>query len=805
MNVYSGITMKIVYSWLKDFVDIDVPVEELADALTSSGLEVASVERKGVPEGIVVGKVLEREKHPNADRLSVCKVDAGTGEPLTIVCGAPNVRAGLVVPLATIGTAVAPDFVIKKSKLRGVESSGMLCSERELGISDDHEGLMELPQEWVAGTPFSTYYPDEAIIEIELTPDRGDCLSHIGVAREIAARFGLPLKRTARQPAENSADPIEKAISVTIDAPERCPRYLGRLVRGVTVKPSPQWLQNRLAQAGIRPISNVVDITNYILLHFGQPMHAFDYRRIGKQTITVRTAGSDQAYKTLDDVERDLIADDLVIADGNGPVALAGIMGGAGSEISDTTTDVFLECAYFEPAGIRKTGKRLGLSTDASYRFERGVDPDEGLVAAIDTAAALLADLAGGKVAQGRIDAYPKKLEKRTITFRSVKVSSVLGTPLTTDQIISFLESLQIACVRKDNDTLECTVPLYRHDITIEEDLVEEVGRLYGYDNIPVADSFTQSLNTKLPEVERITDTIRQALAFSGFHEAVTNSMTSEKKLKMVTPDKTPVALLNPLNPDMALMRTTLAGSLLDITAYNCNRKNSNNRFFEIGKVFDLPAKDEYRERTVAALLIEGNMWGPTWNNPPLEVSFHALKGLIEAFAAHLGFIVCTFSKPETAVPHYYSDEVAAVTIGSDVTGFAGVVSRQVCDAFDVKTAVCYAELDITGLLKGSLPVKSYKPLPRFPALERDFCFVMDEPLSTASISGLIGNLSPLIEDVTPFDVYRGEKLGAGKKSITFNTRFRSAEKTLTDKDVEKLCGSIVAKVAEEFGAVLRT
>jgi phenylalanyl-tRNA synthetase beta chain len=796
--------MKIVYSWLRDFVDIDVPAEELAEALTGCGLEVASIEKRSTPEGIVVGKVLEKVKHPNADRLSVCKVDAGTGTPLTIVCGAPNVREGLTIPCATIGTRFDDDFTIKKSRLRGVESFGMLCSERELGISDDHEGLMELPSEWIPGTPISEHFPDEAIIEIELTPDRGDCLSYIGVAREIAARFGLPLKSTAKPPQENSSDPVDKAITVTIDAPDRCPRYTGRLVRGVTIQPSPQWLQSRLALAGIRPINNVVDITNYMLLHFGQPMHAFDYTQIGKQSIIVRTAGSDQTFKTLDDIDRALLADDLVIADGNSPVALAGIMGGAGSEIADTTRDVFLECAFFEPTGIRKTGKRLALSTDSSYRFERGVDPDESLIAAVDTAAALLTDLAGGTVAQGRIDNYPTPLERRTIEVHPSKVSAVLGAPFSADQIVAFLQPLQIDCTRTGDDLITCTVPLFRHDITIEEDLIEEVGRCYGYDNIPVSDSVTLSLTTKLPTVERITDTIRQALAYCGFHEAVTNSMTSGKKLELITPEKTAVPLLNPLTPDMAFMRTTLAGSLLDITAYNCNRKNANNRFFEIGTVFDLPAADQYRERTVIALLIEGNIWGPTWNNAPLPVSYYILKGLIEAFAAHLGFTACAFTKPQSA-PAYFGSEVAAVTIGSEISGFAGEISKAIREAFEVKTPVCYAELDITDLLKGSLPVKSYKPLPRYPALERDFCFVMDEALSTAAVTGAIGGLSELIEEVIPFDVFRGEKLGAGKKSITFSIRFRSPEKTLTDKDVEKLCEEIIGTVAKEYGAVLRT
>ncbi|MBN1307475.1 MAG: phenylalanine--tRNA ligase subunit beta, partial [Chitinispirillaceae bacterium] len=419
--------MKIVYSWLKDFVDIDLTVEGLADALTSSGLEVASIERRRVPDGVVVARILETAKHPNADRLSVCKVDAGAVNPLTVVCGAPNSAAGMHAPLATIGTVLGPGVTVTKSTIRGVESSGMLCSEKELGISDDHSGLMSLPADLTPGRPISDYFPPDAVIEIELTPDRGDCLSMLGVAREVASRCSIPLKQTAKRPEENRSDPVDEAIAVAIEAPERCPRYMGRLVRGLAIRPSPQWLQHRLSLAGMRPINNVVDVTNYILLHFGQPMHAFDYARLRGRSIRVSTAGEAQGFVTLDDIERPLLADDLLIADGDGPVALAGIMGGAGSAITDTTTDVFLECAFFEQSGIRKTAKRLGISTDSSYRFERGVDPGEGLVDALDTAASMLAELAGGSVAGGTIDVYPVKRLPRTVVLRPEKVSRVLG------------------------------------------------------------------------------------------------------------------------------------------------------------------------------------------------------------------------------------------------------------------------------------------------------------------------------------------------------------------------------------------
>lgn len=797
--------MKIVYSWLKDFVDIDVPVEELADALTGSGLEVAAVEHRRAPDGIVAAKVLEKTKHPNADKLSVCTVDAGGESPLTIVCGAPNVEAGMNVACATIGTAFSQDFVIKKTKLRGIDSFGMLCSEKELGLSDDHSGLFSMPQDIVPGRPFGDYFPPDSVIEIELTPNRGDCLSVIGVAREVAARFGLPMKNGAIDPEEKGDDPIENAITVTLEAAARCPRYAGRLVRGVKIGPSPRWIQDRLRLAGLRPINNVVDVTNYMLMHFGQPMHAFDYAGIAGSRIIVKTAQKEMTFLTLDDIERNLVEGDLLIADANGPVALAGIMGGAGSQIADTTTDVFLECAYFDPVGIRKTSKRLGLSSDSSYRFERGVDPDVGLTAALDTAAALLAATASGSVCKGRIDARGgEPMKRRTINLRTEKVSSVLGVPFSGEQISSFLQSLQIECLDHRDGTFSCTVPLFRHDLTIEEDLIEEVGRMYGYDNIPPAQTTILPLARTLPTVERTTDTIRHALAFAGLHEAVTNSMTSEKRVALLTPEIAAVKLLNPLTPDMAFMRTTLAGSLLDITAYNCNRRNRNNRFFEIGKIFQMLPSGEYAERTVIAIIIEGNFHAATWNSAPQPVSFYVLKGIIESFCRHIGFETVSFSLPHEK-PRYFGPETALVKIGDKVTGFAGTVFPQICAEFDIKSVVCFAQLDITDLLETALPVGSYKPLHRFPALERDFCFVMDERTGSSAVMETIAALSPLIEEVHPFDVYRGEKLGPGRKSITFNVVFRSSERTLTDGDVEELCEKVLSTVAQRCGGVLRT
>ena len=694
---------------------------------------------------------------------------------------------------------------VAKAKLRGVESSGMLCSERELGISDDHSGIVSLPGHFKIGAELSAYYPEDAVIEIEITPQRGDCLSMIGVAREVAARFGLPLKETALRPEEHAADPVADAISVSIEDPAGCPRYAGRLVRGIAIAPSPEWMQRRLTLAGLRPINNIVDITNYMLLHYGQPMHAFDYNRIKGRSIIVKKASKARTYTTLDAVERNLSPDDLLICDAEGPVAIAGVMGGAGSEISDATKDVFLECAFFNQTGIRKTSKRLGLSTDSSYRFERGVDPETSLIDAVDTAASLLANLGNGKVSAGRIDVYPRHFERKQIPIRAGRTGRVLGKIFSIDQIKAFLTSLGLSCVPKDADTLMCLAPLFRHDLTGEEDLIEEVGRMYGYDSITASAVAQTSLHMQRPFTEENRDTAREALCYAGFSELITNSFTSEKRRALLTPEIKPVVLLNPLSPDMAQMRTTLAGSMLEVLNHNLNRKNGDNKFFEIGKIFDCSPEGENRETQVLGILMEGNWHGGSWNTRPLPCDLYIVKGILNTFASHIGIVdglaLAPLSKPDAR----YGHDAVSVTIGATITGSAGAIAQNVCEFFDVKSAVYYAELDITRFLDAPRPLPRYKPLPKFPVLERDFCFVVPEKTSAGEIAEEIRKISALVENVVPFDLYRGEKLGAGVKSIAFYVGLRSNEKTLTDKEAEGISSKIIAKMEASFGAKLRT
>ena len=796
--------MKIVYSWLKELVDITVSATECADALTSAGLEVAGVQSIRVPSNIKVSKLLNIAKHPNADRLTVCTVDAGGASPLTIVCGAPNVKEGMLAPLAVEGAVLGPEFTVKRTKLRGVDSFGMLCSERELGLSDVHSGIMSLPEHYAVGKELSDYYPDDAVIEIEILPSRGDCLSMLGVAREVAARFGLLLNDTAIRPIEAMNDPINKAIVVDVIDGNACPRYAGRLVRGISIKPSPEWMQRRLTLAGLRPINNIVDITNYLLLHFGQPMHAFDYHRITGRNIIVKRAGETQLFITLDATERALISEDLLIGDHERPVALAGIMGGAGSEISPSTTDVFIECAFFDPVTIRRTSKRLGLSSDSSYRFERGVDPDKGLIDALDTAASLMQQLGGGTVAAGRIDVLAHPLVYRTINIRPSRAGSILGQQFSLEKIVHHLSSMGCACEKKNDDSIQCAVPLFRHDLVIEEDLIEEVGRLHGYDTLPAADHAWIPLDAGSGDAESAGDLLRCTLAYAGFNEVMTNSLTSEKITSLLSPDIRPVVLLNPPSPEMAALRTTLAATMLETLAYNCNRKNDHNKLFEIGKKYEQLPSGETRERDLLGILIEGDWMPASWQGPAVPTDFYTVKGILSTLADATSVKDLSITPISAATPLFISESIT-FSIGPTIIGIAGKLSDPVKQLFNLKTNVYFIECDISDFLLAPVIKPRFASLPKFPASLRDFCFVIPDTLLAGAIADEIRSISPLVEAITPFDLYWGDKLGPGLKSVAYSVQFRSNDTTLTEQEIDPLCTAIIQTMERKFGAKLRT
>jgi len=797
--------MKLSYNWLKDFVDISVDAEDLSKTLFSIGLEVDSITRQAIPEGVVVGKVTEWKKHPNADKLSLCTVDVGADEPLSIVCGAPNARKGLTVACATVGTKLAPDFTIKKAKIRGEKSFGMLCAEDELGISENHEGIMELSENLQAGTPLSELYPEDIIFELEITPDRGDCLSVRGVAREVANAYGKEFKSTARIPRESGGD-ITSEISVSIENAELCPRYMGRLIRNITIAPSPAWMKERLSAAGLRPINNIVDITNYILLEYGQPMHAFDYTAITDKKIIVKNASAGQKFTTLDDKVHELTDSDLLICDGSGGVALAGVMGGAGSEIQEGTTDVFLECAYFEPVGIRMTARRLGISTDSSYRFERGVDPNEGLEAALDTAAELMRDLGGGEIVSGKIDEYPRPCEGKKISIRPAQASRLIGVPFTADTIKGHLSGLEFTCISDSAEQLDFVVPYFRHDVTIEADLIEEVGRLHGYDNLPVKDSGFVPLNQSPNKSESKIDTIRKSLAFFGLNEIVTNSMTSEANRQKLTPDVEPVRMLNPLNPEMSQLRTNLLGNHLQIIHYNNNRKNVHCRLFEVGRVFKHKEHDVLpEERLCIAISLEGEYFEKNWESSGIKSSFYILKGLLESFATHARLGAFTFEKySKTADNPFFSHEAATLHTKSGTTGYCGMVRSDLLQSFDISQQVVFACLDITDYISAAPRTATYQSIPKFPAVERSFAFIMPDTMEADVISREIYSISSLVRSVVPFDLYQGEKIDSGKKSLAFSVKLQSDEKTLGEQEATDISDRIIAAMQEKHSVSLR-
>jgi phenylalanyl-tRNA synthetase beta chain len=795
--------MKVTLRWLKELVDITASIDEISAALTSVGLEVASVESKTIPDGVIVAAVIDVLKHPNADKLSLVTVDMGNNQQLTVVCGAPGVEKGMKVPLATEGSVLAPGFTVKETVIRGVKSRGMLCSERDLGISNNHDGLMGLQQDYTNGVSLNTIIEDDIIIEVELTPNRGDCLSVLGIARELSAKYSKRLLPFARRPVE-STELIESYIKVSVLDSQRCPRYMGRLVRGVTIQESPLWLKRRLAALGLRSINNVVDVTNYVLLLFGQPMHAFDYATIQGKEIVVKRAVEGQKFVTLDSIERTLTAQDLLICDGNGPTALAGIMGGLGSFINEKTENVFLECAFFDPVGIRKTSKRLDLSTDSSYRFERGVDPEAGLSDALDFAAILIAELTGGRVAKGYVDVYPTPFSKRQVTLRPSYLARILGTHIPKDSVITMLTSLQLEFLQEEEDRLVFAIPHFRHDLSLEADLVEEVGRLYGYDSIVPTVYASVDLSRKTSATEKIFNTIRSSLSALGLHETITNSLTSDKKCKLLTPDINPVVILNPLSPDMSRMRTTLLGSLLEVTAYNLNRKNCNNAFFEIGRVFSaIPQAKLPLELDCVGMLFEGDFLPGGWNNQKHEMNFYILKGFLESFQTRLGLPAFIYDPVYKNAPVYFNREVARVSTRG-VNGFAGNLKGDIVKAFDIKTPVYYAQIDITELLALGTEMPQYSALPRYPAIERDFCFVMEDRILSSAITEEIYRISDLVEKVEPFDVYRGENLTDGAKSIAYAVQLRADDRTLTDKEAEQVCFTIIETMKKKYNAVLR-
>lgn len=811
--------MKVSYQWLKEYIDLaGVTPEELAELMTRGGIEIDAVEQrnKGV-SNVVVGHVLEKQKHPNADRLSVCKVDAGTGEILQIVCGAPNVAAGQKVPVALIGAKLPGGIAIKRAKLRGVESQGMICSAKELGINDKllpkelQEGILVLPEDSRIGMPITEVLAlDDAVLELDLTPNRADCLSMLGVAFEAAALTGRDVKLPDTGV---SGGPLKAAdkIAVTISAPEHCFRYAARYVQGVKIGPSPQWMQNRLIAAGIRPINNIVDITNYVMLEYGQPLHAFDADKLGGR-IDVRLARPGETIVTLDDQERKLEPDMLLITDGERPVALAGVMGGANTEVTDETVNVVLESAEFDAASVRRTSRRLGLRSEASLRFEKGVDPAR-VVPAIDRAAALMASYAGGSVADGVVQAVAREMEPAVVRVALAKINGHLGTSLSADEVQQIFKRLGFESEVSEGGVFTVKVPTRRGDISIPEDLVEEVARIHGYDNIPATAIEGSTTAGRLTGPQAIRRALRAKLADAGLQETFTYSLTHPSRTRMFTllaEGAVPIRVAMPMSEDRSELRTSLVPSLVDAAIYNRNRKNADLKLFEIGSVF-LTSEEKLtelpQERHRIAGLLTGSRTDAQWNVKAEPVDFYDAKGVLETIFDLLG-LSGRVRYEAAELDNLHPGRAAKVWLdtggGEILVGYVGQLhpSLQLQEELD-DTYVF--ELALEPLYEHADTAITQRPLPRYPSVERDLAVLVDRSVEAGSLLAAIREAGgEWLESVSVFDVYVDDRLGADKKSIAFSLVYRHPERTLTDEEANGRHAAVVDRLASAFGAELR-
>ncbi|HDQ46039.1 MAG TPA: phenylalanine--tRNA ligase subunit beta [bacterium] len=795
--------MKISLKWLNELIPVSLPPDELADKLTLCGLEVEEVIRTDTGfEGVVVGDVLQVEKHPDADRLSVCRVDVGD-ETLSIVCGAPNVSEGQRVPVARIGARLAGGLEIKPVTLRGVKSEGMICSERELGIGHSHEGILVLdPTSHEKGAAFTG--PSDrrdTVFSINVTPNRPDCLSHIGIAREVGVLTDV--SPTYPDDSVNESDEVSSDwISIEIMDPAACPRYTARIMRDVQIRPSPDWIKERLEALGVRSINNVVDATNLVMLETGQPLHAFDYDLIAEKKIIVRLAEGGESFTTLDGLKHTLTQNDLLICDGRRGVALAGIMGGENSEVSDRTRNILIESAYFDPPAIRRTSKRLGISTEASQRFERGCDPNNTAYA-VNRAAKLISDLTGGSVVKGIVDSYPSKIPHRIVTLRPERITHVLGIEIPVSRVISILSGLGLK--PDDSKPISVTIPSFRPDLKQEIDLIEEVVRHYGYDRIPDATLSRLQLTSQENRVDRFVEELKDFFVGRGFFETVSNSMVSEHAVKPYREIRKPVPVQNPLSPDTAFMRSSLIPGLLDTIVWNQNRSQSNLKLFETGRIFESTGRSSPAEREVISAVLTGND-RPVhyWNASEKKFDFHDLKGVVEALLQKLHVERIDFEITGSPI---FSDQ-RAIQMQSDgrIIGHFGLIHESICADWDIRNPVFSLEIDIATLYGMITEERKFIPFSRFPGVKRDLAIIVNESvLAEQVIDVILKTGDGTLQSVDLFDIYRGKAIPPDKKSMAFSLTFSSPDRTLQDSDIDPVMMEIVRKLETRIQARLRT
>lgn len=818
--------MNVSYNWLKDYLNFDLSPDDTAKALTSLGLEVEGVEEvetiKGGLKGLVIGEVLTCVAHENSDHLHVTTVDLGDTEPSQIVCGAPNVAAGQKVVVATVGTTLYngdEEFKIKKSKIRGVESLGMICSAVEIGIGTSHDGIIELPADAKVGMPASEYYniKSDYLIEVDITPNRVEAASHYGVARDLAAYLkqnNIAYTLTKPSVEDFKLDQPNGGVTVDVQDSIACPRYAGLTIKGVTIKESPEWLQDKLHIIGLRPINNVVDITNFVLHELGHPLHAFDLKQISGEKIIVKKLEAGTKFTTLDEVERTLDANDLMICNDKEGMCIAGVFGGLKSGVTESTTDIFLECAYFQPMSVRKTARRQGLNTDSSFRFERGVDPNDTLFV-LKRAALLIKELAGGEIVGALQDIYPKPIENPKVELSYKKVVSLIGKEISKETVKSILSSLEINIEKEEEDLLYLSIPTYRVDVLRDVDVIEDILRVYGYNNVEISASVKSNLSYQTPtdRAYDLQNIISDQLTGGGFNEIMNNSLTHEEyyTTSELYPSTNCVRLINALSSDLNVMRQTLLHGGLESIAYNRNRKNTEIKFYEFGNCyfFDGSKKSEdnilkeYSEDFRLALWMSGNTTTGSWTMADEKSSVYQLKAYVENILIKLGLRgKYSFEQISDEV---YSTGLIIKTRQREL-GKLGIMNKSMLKMHDINVEVYFAELSWTSLMKECKKQEiTFSEISKFPSVERDFALLLDKTITFAQIEELAYKADKkILKKVQLFDVYEGKNLPEGKKSYAIKFHIQDIEKTLNDKQIDSLMQKIQKSLEQELGAQLR-